>query len=152
MTSSRTDSSQEIEMAPGGTENGLVSMLAELIGQNLADDPARRAVFARLLGRVAIVAEDLDLAVTLQFKLGRLVVHHGICGIPDITIRTSSEMIVRLSQIEVLTRGIPNPFGPNARDALRAVWRGELRVYGGVRNLPVLWRISRVLSVLPGSA
>ena len=62
-----------IELAPGAGENGLALMMATMMSQNLADHPDRRPDFDRLLGRVAIVAEDSDVALTMDFERGRAV-------------------------------------------------------------------------------
>jgi hypothetical protein len=137
-----------IELAPGASENGLATMLAELVSQNLADKPHKRADFARLEGRVAIVAEDAGVALTLEFSRGRLVVHDGIVGIPDVTVRAPSDDVMAMSLVELTPRrALPDPRG----ETMRKVWEGmrseRIRVHGALLHAPLMLRLTRVMSV-----
>ena len=61
-----------IELAPGADDNGLAIMMATMMSQNLDDHPDRVTAFERLVGRVAIVAEDADVALTMEFRTMKL--------------------------------------------------------------------------------
>src|SRR5262245_53615389 len=104
-------------------------MLATLMAQNLADHPERGRAFARLAGRVAIVAEDAGVALTLEFQRGRLVVHDGIVGIPDLTIRGGFEQIGDMSRMENIGP-FPDPRGEVNRAMVRALRERKLRIFG----------------------
>lgn len=137
-----------IELAPGADDNGFALMLADLLRQNMEDHPEKRADFERLLGRVAIVVEDAEVAVTLGFEAGRLRVFDGIVGIPDLTIRASSEEVTKMSLMELLPRfGLPDPRGENTRAILQASREGKIRMYGALMNLPLVLRLTRLMSV-----
>jgi hypothetical protein len=49
-----------------------------------------------------LVAEDAQVSTTLQFQDGTMIVHDGIFGIPDVTIRAPNDDLIRLSLMEVL--------------------------------------------------
>ena len=83
--------SVSIALAPGAEENGLASMLAELVRQNLDAKPHKLKDFYALRGSYAIVADDADVALTLRFAFGHLTVHDGIVSVPDVTIRATSD-------------------------------------------------------------
>src|SRR5579883_981362 len=103
-----------IELAPGAEENGLALMLADLVRQNLDSKPHKKGDFDALDGAVSIVADDADVALTLRFDGGRLTIHDGIVGIPDVTIRGDSDTILALSNMPLATSlGLPIP---NPRD------------------------------------
>jgi hypothetical protein len=136
-----------IVLAPDAERNGLATMLASLVRQNLDDRPDKRASFARLNGRVAIVAEDIGVTLTLCFEGGRLVVHDGLNGIPDVTVRAPSEEIMKLSLVELGRRGLPDPRGAVAREMFRASLSGRIKVHGALGHLPLLMRLTRVMSV-----
>lgn len=154
----------DIELAPGAEENGLAMMLAGLLRQNLEAKPHKMADFDAL-GRtpraVSIVAEDADVALTLRFDQGgagggsaRLTIHDGIVGIPDVTIRGTSDTILALSNMPLATRfGLPLPHPRDVegkktvRSVMDAMKRGELHIYGMALNLPLLMRLTRVMSV-----
>jgi hypothetical protein len=150
--------SAEIVLAPGAEENGLATMLAELVRQNLEAKPHKKDDFdalAALAGRVSIVADDADVALTLRFERGgKLTIHDGIVGIPDVTIRGPSDAIMALSNMPLATRlGLPIPSPRDAeavrsvRTVLGAMRRGALHVYGMAFHLPLVLKLTRVMSV-----
>jgi hypothetical protein len=145
----------DVTLAPGADDNGLANMLAGLVSQNLQANPHKLADFAALDGRVAVVANDADVALTLHFyRGGRLVIHDGIVGIPDLTILGPSEAIIALSNLPATTPlGLPIPM-PRDREAVGAVRvvastlrDGRLRVHGALLHLPFFLRLGHVLSV-----
>jgi hypothetical protein len=141
-----------VELAPGTEDHGLAGMLAGLVRQNLDDHQSKRPAFHRLAGRVAIVADDADAAVTLHFGGGRLTVHEGIVGIPDLTIRAPTEDITRLSSLEMLGLlgdrwAIPDPRGEVTREIVRRSMARRIQVHGLLANLPLMLRLARVMSV-----
>ena len=158
-----------IELAPGAEENGLAVMLADLVRQNLEAKPHKRSDFDALDGAVSIVADDADVALTLCFERGgarngagggasgggtRLTIHDGIFGIPDVTIRGSSDTILALSNMPLMTKlglPIPNPRDKEAvktmRSLLDAMRAGQFHVYGMVLHMPLVMRLTRVMSI-----
>lgn len=144
-----------VELAPGAHDNGLASMLAELVVANLLDNPAKAHDFTRLGGRVAIIAEDAGVSLTLHFQHGKLVVHDGIAGLPDVTIVAPSDEVMKLSLVELRevrlgrdrTLALPDPRGENARAIQKAVLERRVRIHGLLSNLPLLLRLTRVMSV-----
>ena len=136
-----------IELSPGADENGLAIMMATMVSQNLQDHPDRKPVFDKLEGRVAIVAEDADVALTMHFSHGLLRLYDGIVGIPDLTIRSGSEVIADLSRMETGRFGLPDPAGEVNRAMAQAVRDGRLRIFGLPGGLPLLARLGTVLSV-----
>lgn len=137
-----------IELTAGAEENGLAGMVAALILQNLEDKPKKRKDFAKLRGRVAIVAEDAKVAMTLEFQGNMLRVHDGIVGIPDVTVRAQSDDIVQLSLVE-LTRlfDLPNLRGAAMRQILDKSQAGSIAVYGALANPALVLRLTRLMSV-----
>jgi hypothetical protein len=143
-----------VALAPDASENGLATMLAELVRQNLEAKPHKTADLRALRGRVAIVAEDADVALTLVFDPGgKLTVHDGITGIPNVTIRGPAEAIMALSTMPLTRFGLPfpDPRDPDAvktvRTVVDAVRSGALHVYGMMFHLPLLLRLTRLMSI-----
>lgn len=136
-----------VELAPGASENGLAIMMATMMSQNLEDHPERAAVFDKLGGRVAIVAEDADVALTMAFADRRAVVFDGIVGIPDVTVRGSAELIADLSRMETGRFGLPDPRGPVNRAMAAALRDGSLQIYGLPAGLPLLARLGTLLAI-----
>jgi hypothetical protein len=148
-----------IALAPGAENNAFATMLADLVRQNLEAKPHKRKDFNALDGTVALVADDADVALTLEFVRGRgrgasgtLTLHDGIRGVPDVAVRGSAEAIMALSNVP-LTRplGLPLPTDASALEVVRGMLRmtrtGELRIYGMLGNLGLLSRLTRVMSV-----
>ena len=137
-----------VELAPGASDNGLASMLAGLVYQNLCDKPHKERDFARLFGRVAIVAEDAGVSLTMVFDRQKLVVHDGIVGIPDVTIRAQSEVIMDMSLVELTRRfALPNPRGEVQKRVSAAMRDGRVKIYGALANIPMLIRLNRIMSI-----
>ena len=144
-----------IELAPGAQDNGLAVMLSDLVRQNLASKPHKQADFdalARLSGSIAIVADDADVALTLRFEDGKLRIHDGIVGIPDITIRGDSDTILALSNMPLTRRmALPLPSDKEGlmllRSVVQALRGGRFHIYGGLFNLKLLTKLGRVMSV-----
>lgn len=138
-----------IEMFPGAEEHPFTAMMVQLLQQNMLDHPSKLSDFAHMRGRVTLVAEDIDAAVTLRFDHGKLSVHRGVHGIPDVVLRGTSDALVDLSRIP------PDPrfgFLPDVRsEATRAVVKAfrekRLRVFGAASHPNLTVRLSRVLSI-----
>lgn len=148
-----------IALAPGAEDNAFASMLADLVRQNLESKPHKKKDFAKLAksngGRgvtIALVADDADVALTLEFKDGRLVLHDGIKGVPDVAVRGSSDAIMTMSNIP-LTKplGLPIPLDRGGLDVLKDMARmtrtKEVQIFGMLGNFGVLSRLTRVMSV-----
>jgi len=144
----------DVLLAPGAEDNGLCTMLAALVRQNLAAKPHKRADFRALAGNVAIVAEDAEVALTMRFDSGKVTLHDGIVGVPDVTIRGPADAIVGLSNVPLSTRfALPiarrgDAEGQRAaRTMLRGLRDGSLRVHGALANPALVLRLTRVMSV-----
>ncbi len=143
-----------IDLAPGAESNGMAGMLADLVRQNLEQKPHKVADLNALDGVVAIVAEDAEVSLTMRFERGRLTIHDGIVGIPDVTIRGDSESVLTLSNLP-LTRwgGMPMavPGQTEGWSVLKKLGsqllHGKLRIHGAVAHLPLMLRLARVMSV-----
>jgi hypothetical protein len=142
-----------VDLAPGTEDNRLAQRLAQTVRDNLEERAHKRRDFAALRGSVAVVANDVSQAVTLRFDHGRLTVHDGIVGIPDVTLRGDTDEILALATLP-LSRRLGLPFarfsdkeGLSAlRRAFSSMRSGRLKVYGLWQNLPLLVRMTRVLS------
>ena len=145
-----------ITLAPGAENNAFATMLCDLGKQNLESKPHKVKDFQALArGRgatIALVADDAEVALTLEFRDGKLVLHDGIKGVPDVAVRGSADSIMAMSNIP-LTRplALPIPTDRTSLDVLvtmvKATRTGELKVHGMIGNLGVLSRLTRVMSV-----
>jgi hypothetical protein len=139
---------REVELGTGADQNGFALMISELIRQNVADRPDKRGPLSRLRGRVAIVIEDVGVSVTLDCRRETILVEDGIVGVPDVTIRASSDHITKMSLVELVPRlGIPDPRGPVAKEIAQAQKDGAIQVFGGLANPLAVLRLTRILSV-----
>jgi len=137
-----------IHLAPGASANGLATMLAGLVRQNIDDNTMKRKAFFGIRGRVAIRAVDIDVALTLVFGDGRLTVHDGVVGVPDVVVLAESEEITYLSLVEIEPRtGLPDPRGENTRHVLKATRSGSIDVRGAASHALLMLRLTQVMSV-----
>ncbi len=147
-------SKMDIALAPGASENGLAVMLSELVRQNLETNPHKMPDFEALSGVVAIVAEDAEVSLTLCFDRGDLRIHDGVLGVPDVVIYGTSDTIMALSNMPLTRRGgLPIPRRDDkegqelVRSVFRALLRRQFRIEGMLFHLPLLMRLTKVMSV-----
>lgn len=135
-----------IELDAGAADNGLANMLCTMMRQNVEDHPERAAILAKLAGRMAIFAEDAEVAVSIDFEGSRVRFRDGIVGVPDLTIRGGFEQIGDLSRMEQVG-ALPDPRGEVNRALWAAMREGKLRVHGLPRALPLLVGFGDVMHV-----
>ena len=141
-----------VELAPGAEGNAFAQMVRDLVVQNIESKPHKKKDFDALEGAIALVADDADVALTMDFRRGHLVLHDGIKGVPDLAVRGSSDAIMALCSVP-LTRpfGLPIPTDRSSfevvRSMVRAVRTGELRIFGGLGHFGLLAHLTRVMSV-----
>jgi hypothetical protein len=137
-----------IDLTVGAENNGLANMVASLILQNLHDKPQKRGDFARMRGRVAIIAEDALVAMTLEFTGNMLTVHDGIVGVPNVTVRAQSDDIIQMSLVELTPRfALPDFRGAAMKQVMKKSQSGDIRVFGALENPALVLRLTRLLSV-----
>lgn len=136
-----------ITVADDAQDNGLALMVAELIRQNIEDQPQKAKVLRKMRGRVAIVADDAGVAMTMLFDSGSLLVQDGIVGIPDMTVRADSAQVVTMSQVEFTFGGLPDLRGRYLREVVAASRSGQIQVFGALSNPLLALRLTRLMSV-----
>jgi hypothetical protein len=143
-----------IRLAAGADENGLAVMLTDLLRQNLESKPHKLRDLQAMTGRIAILAEDAEVAMTLRFDHGDLVVYDGVVGIPDVTVRASSDVILALSNIPLTGRlALPVPALRDRegrkvmREVFAAMRNGTMKVVGGGYHAPLMLHLTRIMSV-----
>jgi len=141
-------SAEPVRLAPGTEEAGLASMLADLVRQNLARDPRKRADFARLQGAALIEARDAEVAVTLEFSGGSLTVHGAAQPEPRIRIAADSATILDLARLRIVL-GIPVVFDHRGRALVKKLISGSVRITPLRGNVGMLLRLTRLISVFP---
>ncbi len=139
----------QIELQGGAENLPFAAIMADLVRTNLSDHPKKRADFAKMRGRVALVAEDVDLAITLYFQAGRLSIYPGLFGIPDVVVRGDSTGLLDLSRLPPHPRlsFLPDARSDVARSLVEALRAKKLRLYGFLGNLGLGLRFARVLSI-----
>jgi len=136
----------EIELAPGAEKLGLPDMLKDLIGQNLAAHPEKISDFHKLAIRIGLTVRDADVALTLDFNQGRLIILAGIQEPVHIRVIADSEIIMALSN-QTIKWGLPYYFDTTGKEILAAIKSGRLKAQGMFLHLPSMIRFSRIMSV-----
>lgn len=138
-----------IELYPGAGESAFASMIVELLRQNMVDHASKLADFDAMRGRVTLIAEDIDAAVSLHFDHGKLRVHPGVHGIPDLVLRGTTDALVDLSRMPPHAKlsFLPDLRSDATRSVVRAFRERRLRALGATAHPLLTLRLSRVLSV-----
>ena len=124
--------------------SGLASMVAELLEQNLARDPARRGL---LRPSVAVLdASDADVTVFLRITPEDVRVGDG--NVPDahLSIRAQSGRLLDLTTTP-LRFGLPDVLSREGRAIVGDLLGRRLRIRGLLRHPLRLARLTKLLSV-----
>jgi hypothetical protein len=125
--------------------SGLATMLGGLIEANLAAHPERERVLRRRAA-YAVVARDVDVAVSIRLQPGIVMVRDGVIGRPQIVVRADSETLAGLSSVP-LRFGLPDATTKEGRAITRKLLGGELEVRGVLRHPGKLAALNRLLAV-----
>jgi hypothetical protein len=139
------DTQALIRLAPGAENVGLAVMLADLIRQNLEQNPGKWADFDRLDALVCLEARDADVTVTLVFAHGTLIIHEG-CGNSVIRISAAAKALLALPAVRIVA-GFPYLFGSRGRGLRRGLLSGRVRIAGMLLRPVQLIRFTRLISV-----
>jgi hypothetical protein len=141
-----------VDLSPAAEHSALARNLARDIRENVSQHVSKQRGLGAMRGAVCLVADDTGEALTLRFDFGRLVIHAGVVGIPDLTIRARSKVLERLPDLPAPSLAGARRLnrGGRVRRALtltlRAAATGDLRIYGGVLHLGLLARFWLVVS------
>jgi hypothetical protein len=131
---------------PDAEPNGLATLLGGLIQSNLAS----HRELERLLSKpatYAIVAPDVDVAVSIRLAPGKVTVRNGVVGKPDVKVTADSETLVGLSSVP-LKFGLPDVMTKQGREVNRKLLKGQLRVRGLIMHPCKLGHLNKLLSVV----
>jgi hypothetical protein len=124
-------------------------MVAELIEQNLARDPARSA----LLRPSVVVLDAPDAEVTVFLRIDRDGVRAGDGDVPGahLRIRADSGRLLDLTTAP-LRFGLPDLMAPEGRAIVRDLRSRRVRIRGLLRHPLRLARLTQLLSVADAGA
>ena len=131
----------------GPEPSGLASMVAELIEQNLARVPARRALLRPSV--VVLDAPDADVTVFLRIGPGEVRVGDGDVPDADLRVRADSGRLLDLTTAP-LRFGLPDLLRPEGRAIVGDLLTRRLRIGGLARHPLQLARLTEILSVADG--
>jgi len=139
-------SSPEIVLHDDAAENGLASMIADLMRDNLADSPYKTKVFSKMKGIVTLEATDAEVRTTLSFDRGRCVINDGVPRMPDLWVVTDSESILELSLIRIVG-GLPYYFDETGLALVHKLLGRQVHIDGAARHPILLTQLTIALSV-----
>jgi hypothetical protein len=124
--------------------SGLTSMVAELIEQNLARDPARLGLLHPSV--VVLDAPDAEVTVFLRIEPEGLRVGDG--DVPDAHLRIMADSGRLLDLTTAPLRfGLPDLLAPEGRTIVRDLLGRRMRIRGLLRHPRRLARLTKLLSV-----
>jgi len=127
-------------------ENGLAMMLADLLTQNMEENPHKGRFFKRLKAVVAISAHDAEVALTLFFNRGECTIGDGAAKEAGLHIQTDSDTVLELSNLTIRA-GLPNFFDKTGRGLAKKIFNGQLKIKGMFAHPVSLIRLTKVFSV-----
>lgn len=134
-----------IEIAPE-VEDGLATMIADIIKGNLEEKPKRENDFNALNGNIYMNAADAEVDMTLAFNNGSLTVYNGKVGSPQISITTDSTTLLDLANINIKF-GLPWYLDATGREVIGKLLTGKLKIRGLITHPIKLTRFTKLMSV-----
>jgi hypothetical protein len=128
----------------GEDPSGLAELLAGLLSQHLAREPARATLLERSV--VVLSMPDAGVAVTVRLAPGRVQVADGVAPDAHLRVVAPADRVLALAAAP-LRAGLPDPLRREGRAALADVLRGRVRVHGVLRHPRRLARFTALLSV-----
>ena len=128
----------------GDDPSGLAELLAGLLEQNLAREPARAAHLRPSL--VVLAAPDAGVAVTVRLAPGSVHVADGVAPDAHLRIVADADRLLALAAAP-LRAGLPDLLHREGRGAIADIVTGRVRVRGLVRHPVRLARFTTLLSV-----
>jgi hypothetical protein len=125
--------------------NGLATMLGQLIQGNLEAHPDRAGLL-NAPATFAIVAPDVDVAVSIRLHGGSVTLRNGVVGNPNLVITATSEDLLGLSSVP-LRFGLPDLFTKEGREVTAKLMNRELKVKGLLLHGLKLGKLNKLLSV-----
>jgi len=129
----------------GGDPNGLAAMLTAVIEGNLAAHPELERLLAKP-ATYAIVAPDVDVAVSIRLSPGSVAVRNGVVGNPQVVVTGDSVTLAGMSAVP-LKFGLPDPRTKEGREVNRKLLTRQLKVKGMLRHAGKLARLNKLLAV-----
>ncbi|GAA1162898.1 hypothetical protein GCM10009606_45920 [Nocardioides aquiterrae] len=138
------------ELSEGDEANGLASILAMLLGQNLEQYPDRIAIARRVRRPVAVYSTDTDTSATIVFGTDGATVHNGIVGRPSVTVMASVDQITDVSQLKMMGAGLlpAGFFTKRGLHVLGEIARHRLVVKGLLTHTATALRFIALVSVV----
>jgi hypothetical protein len=137
---------QRIRLAAGAEDVGLAVMLADLIRQNLEQNPRREPDFRKLDASISIEVPDVEVTVTLEFSRGSLIVHDGLRDSSQLRIQAGARNLLALPLVRI-SAGLPNLLSPDSRILRNGLLSGQVKIRGMFRHPLRLVRFTRLISV-----
>lgn len=137
---------QEIGFAPGADTDALAIMLADILEQNLKENPQRAKDFDALNIGVGIDVLVADVQLTLEFQGGKLTFRSGIVDRPGLIISAEMDTLMELTNLRIRF-GLPNPLDETGIALIKKLLKGELKIKGLLAHPLALVRVSKVISV-----
>ena len=120
---------KSIVLDPGAEENGLALMLADLLRQNMEENPEKRKIFNLIKSVVAITSTDAEVSLTMFFNRGTCVIFDGVVGRPALHIEAESETILGLSTVPIKFY-LPDLMDPAGRNLITGLLQKKLKISG----------------------
>jgi len=137
----------EITIQKEASDIGLAVMLSDLIRQNLEQNPEKIKIFNSLKARVLIEAHDIQTAVGLEFKQGRLTISGDTVIQPNLHIIADSATVLDLCLLKIKF-GLPYFFDANGFKVLKKLITRQLIIKGMLRHFSTLVKVTELFSVI----
>lgn len=142
----------DVKLYDGDEANGVASIVATLLDQNMNGIPGRIAIARRMPRPICIYSLDAEDACTVSFRRNDCIVYNGIVGHPSVLVKATTDDIIEVSQLRMDLSGlVPTSllFTPRGMKILLQILKHKLVVKGLILHPITSLQVIGLFSIIP---
>ena len=134
-----------VEVAQSEELDGLGSIVADLLADNLASEPGRERLVRGRKWAVAIAVPEAESSFRINLGGETITVVADTADQPTLRLTTDGDTLIEIPEVQ-LVAGLPSPFTASGRLLISKLLRRQVVIEGIVRHPILLTRILRLLN------
>jgi hypothetical protein len=144
----------EVVIDEKAKNNGLASMIYQMIKENLEKNPWKEKFVKKINSEISIFAKDAEVKVSLSFRKDKVLVFDGEIFSPDIKISADTSDLIEMTKIKIISLlGLNIPIlSKDNFELLKKIIDGRIKLELKnltIKNIISLFCLVMVLSVYP---
>ncbi|GBD03641.1 hypothetical protein HRbin19_00936 [bacterium HR19] len=139
----------EILIDEKAKENGLATMLYQMIKENIERNPWKETNAKKINSDVFIWAKDADVKVSISFRKDKVLVFDGEIFNPSIKIKGDTSDLIEMTKIKILPVLKIPVLDKETLPILQKIIKRRVEIKFDIKKIPSLINLIVVLSIYP---